>query len=555
MRAIKILALGVVALMAVAINPISAQSLSRSTSWHWDGGTIVVDTPERAEGQEHVVGLSVAPIRNVRVAFVGLGMRGPWAVWRFSCIPGVEVVALCDYERERAEACQKFLRNESLMPADIYWGERGYEAICSREDVDLVYIATDWNHHFPVAECAMEHGKHTAIEVPSAMNLEQCWRLIDLAEQRRLHCFILENCCYDYFEMTALNMAQQGVFGEIVRAEGAYIHTLDEFWDSYWLDPEDDDVDELHWRLKYNKENRGDLYATHGLGPVAQCMDIHRGDRFTTLVAMDTESFVGKELVESRTGEECTDFRNGDHTTTLMRTARGKVVEIQHNVMTPQPYNRLFKLTGTRGYATKYPTAELALSDESLKRDDAPQMDNLSAHSFLSHEQRNAVLDTYYHPILAKFGERGREMGHGGMDYIMDARLVYCLQNGLPLDMDVYDMAEWCSLAELGALSMDNNCASVAFPDFTRGYWNIVDGYNHAYADNETETEAIAEAYTQAQRRATEQYALWTLYDAVAAARNSGDTAAEAKALKRLNTAKTKARNAMYSEVQRNINR
>ncbi|MBO7266017.1 MAG: Gfo/Idh/MocA family oxidoreductase [Alistipes sp.] len=555
MRAIKILALGVVALMAVAINPTSAQSLSRTTSWHWDGGTIVVDTPERAEGQEHVVGLSVTPIRNVRVAFVGLGMRGPWAVWRFSCIPGVEVVALCDYERDRAEACQKFLRNESLMPADVYWGERGYEAICSREDVDLVYIATDWNHHFPVAECAMEHGKHTAIEVPSAMNLEQCWRLIDLAEQRRLHCFILENCCYDYFEMTALNMAQQGVFGEIVRAEGAYIHTLDEFWDSYWLDPEDDDVDELHWRLKYNKENRGDLYATHGLGPVAQCMDIHRGDRFTTLVAMDTESFVGKELVESRTGEECTDFRNGDHTTTLMRTARGKVVEIQHNVMTPQPYNRLFKLTGTRGYATKYPTAELALSGESLKRDDAPQMDNLSAHSFLSHEQRNAVLDAYYHPILAKFGERGREMGHGGMDYIMDARLVYCLQNGLPLDMDVYDMAEWCSLAELGALSMDNNCASVAFPDFTRGYWNIVDGYNHAYADNEAETEAIAEAYTLAQRRATEQYALWTLYDAVAAARNSGDTAAEAKALKRLNTAKTKARNAMYSEVQRNINR
>ncbi len=541
--------------MAVAINPISAQSLSRTTSWHWDGGTIVVDTPERAEGQEHVVGLSVAPIRNVRVAFVGLGMRGPWAVWRFSCIPGVEVVALCDYERERAEACQKFLRNESLMPADIYWGERGYEAICSREDVDLVYIATDWNHHFPVAECAMEHGKHTAIEVPSAMNLEQCWRLIDLAEQRRLHCFILENCCYDYFEMTALNMAQQGVFGEIVRAEGAYIHTLDEFWNSYWLDPEDDDVDELHWRLKYNKENRGDLYATHGLGPVAQCMDIHRGDRFTTLVAMDTESFVGKELVKSRTGEECTDFRNGDHTTTLMRTARGKVVEIQHNVMTPQPYNRLFKLTGTRGYATKYPTAELALSGESLKRDDAPQMDNLSAHSFLSHEQRNAVLDAYYHPILAKFGERGREMGHGGMDYIMDARLVYCLQNGLPLDMDVYDMAEWCSLAELGALSMDNKCAAVAFPDFTRGYWNIVDGYNHAYADNEAETEAIAEAYTQAQRRATEQYALWTLYDAVAAARNSGDAAAEAKALKRLNTAKTKARNAMYSEVQRNINR
>jgi hypothetical protein len=477
-------------------------------------------------------------------------MRGPWAVWRFSCIPGVEIVALCDYEYERAEACQKYLREQGLMPADIYYGERGYEAICQRDDIDLVYIATDWNHHFPVAKMAMEYGKHAAIEVPSAMNLDQCWTLIDLAEQRRLHCFILENCCYDYFEMTALNMVQSGLLGEVIRAEGAYIHTLDEYWDSYWLDPEDDDIGELHWRLKYNMENRGDLYATHGLGPVAQCMNIHRGDRFTTLVAMDTESFVGKELVENKTGEECAEFRNGDHTTTLMRTARGRVVEIQHNVMTPQPYNRLFKLTGTKGYATKYPIPELALTSEALRSSGAPQMDNLSGHSFMNHDQRDAILDSYYHPILEKFGEIGREMGHGGMDYIMDARLVYCLQNGLPLDMDVYDMAEWCCLAELGTLSMDNNCASVAFPDFTRGHWMDVDGYRHAYAENEAETEALAMGYTQAQKSATERYNLWALYDALKVARDSGDAKAIAKASKRLDIAKQSAREAIDDEVK-----
>ena len=545
----------ILAVVAVAMTLIlgtataEAQSLSATTTWHWEQGTIVVDIPERAEGQEHAVGLAVAPIKNLRVAFVGLGMRGPWAVWRFSCIPGVEIVALCDYEYERAEACQKFLRGEGLMPADIYYGERGYEAICERDDIDLVYIATDWNHHFPVAKAAMESGKHTAIEVPSAMNLEQCWTLIDLAEQRRLHCFILENCCYDYFEMTALNMAQSGLLGEVVRAEGAYIHTLDAYWDSYWKDPEDNDTSDLHWRLKYNMENRGDLYATHGLGPVAQCMNIHRGDRFTTLVAMDTESFVGKELVESKTGEECTEFRNGDHTTTLMRTARGKVVEIQHNVMTPQPYNRLFKLTGTRGYATKYPTAELALSSEALKASGAPQMDNLNGHSFMTHEQRDALLEAYYHPILKKFGEKGRDMGHGGMDYIMDARLVYCLQNGLPLDMDVYDMAEWCCLAELGALSMDNNSAAVAFPDFTRGHWNESQCYTHAYADDEQSTEAVAMAYTSAQKSATEQFKLWSLYDALKAARESGDTKAEAKAQKRLNAAKASARAEITQQV------
>jgi predicted dehydrogenase len=382
------------------------------------------------------------------------------------------------------------------------------------------------------------------------MNLEQCWSLIDLAESKRLHCFILENCCYDYYELTALNMAQQGLFGEIIRAEGAYIHTLDIYWDSYWHDPNDNDTDGLNWRLKYNMENRGDLYATHGLGPVAQCMNIHRGDRFTTLVAMDTESFVGKELVESRTGEECKEFRNGDHTTTLMRTARGKVVEIQHNVMTPQPYNRLFKLTGTKGYATKYPTPEFALSSEGLKSAGAPQMDNLNAHGFVTAEQREMLMEAYRHPLIEQFGELGREMGHGGMDYIMDARLVYCLQNGLPLDMDVYDMAEWCCLAELGSLSMDNNCAAVAFPDFTRGHWNDVEGYRHAYAENEAATSAKAEAYTLAQREVTADMKLWELYFAVADARTKGDTKAEAKAQRRLDAAKVAARKAISEKIK-----
>ncbi len=539
----KFLGYALVAVMALSATASQAQSLSPSTKWHWEKGTIVIDAPERPAGQEHVLNLSVAPIKTVRVAFVGLGMRGPWAVMRFCHIPGVEIVALCDYEEGRARDSQKFLREAGLVPADIYYGEKGYEELCKRSDIDLVYIATDWNHHYPVAKFAMENGKHVAIEVPSAMNLEQCWSLINLSEQLRLHCFILENCCYDYYEMNALAMAQDGVFGEIIRAEGAYIHELSAFWRSYWKDPNDNDVDDLHWRLKYNMENRGDVYATHGLGPVAQCMNIHRGGRFTTLIAMDTESFAGKEFVKGVTGKEPKQFLNGDHTTTLMRTAKGKVVEIQHNVMTPQPYNRLFKLTGTKGYATKYPTPEYALSGEVLKGTSAPNMDDINAHGFLNAEQKKALESKYYHPILTKFGEKGREMGHGGMDYIMDARLVYCLQNGLPLDMDVYDMAEWCALAELGAISMDNNCASVAFPDFTRGHWNEVAGYKHAYAApaDEAATEAAAEAYTAAQKEVTAKRNLWALYDAVMTAKESGNAKAVARAEAKLANAKAAA--------------
>ena len=503
--------------LSLSANVMDAQSLSPSTKWHWNKGTIVVDTPQRPAGQQDVLNLTAPKIQNVRVAFVGLGMRGPGAVNRFCHIPGVQIVALCDYEEARAEACQGYLKKAGLAPAAIYSGEKGYEEVCKRPDVDLVYVATDWDHHFPVAKCALENGKHTAIEVPSAMNLEQCWDLINLSEKTRKHCMILENCCYDYYELNALQMTQAGVFGEVLRAEGAYIHNLDDFWDYYWKNPAND-PDKLGWRMKYNMENRGDVYATHGLGPVAQCLNIHRGDRFTTLVAMDTKSAHGKAYVEKKTGKPCNNFRNGDHTTTLMRTAEGKVVEIQHNVMNPQPYKRLFKLTGTKGYATKYPSEAIALDQSQLAASGVePQVDNLTSHGFLPQAEYDALMKKYQSPIITKYGEIGREMGHGGMDYMMDARMVYCLQNGLPLDMDVYDLAEWCCLAELGTLSMDNNCASVEFPDFTRGNWKKVKGYKHAYAPaaDEAAVEAAAKAFTAAQKEAVAANNLWDLYDNV----------------------------------------
>ena len=507
----SMLACALTALLALGGLQGQAQSLSPSTKWHWDKGTIVVDTPTRPAGQEHVLGLKAPKLDVVRVGFVGLGMRGPGAVERFTYIPGVQIVALCDYEEARAEACQKFLRKAGLPPADIYSGAKGYEELCKRDDIDLVYVATDWDHHFPVAKCALENGKHTAIEVPSAMNLEQCWELINLSEKTRKHCMILENCCYDWFEMNTLNMAQHGVFGEIIRAQGAYIHNLDDFWPYYWKNGKDD---KLGWRLRYNMENRGDVYATHGLGPVAQALNIHRGDRMTTLVAMDTKSVHGKELVKRATGED-RDFRNGDHTTTLIRTENGKVIEIQHDVMNPQPYNRLYQLTGTKGFANKYPVEGYAVDASQLKAaGHQPQVDNLSAHGFMPEAEKKALEAQYQHPILKKYGDMAKEVGgHGGMDFIMDSRLVYCLQNGLPLDMDVYDLAEWCSLAELGSLSMDNGCAPVAFPDFTRGHWNDVKGYKHAFASPEDEAaaEAKAKAFTEELKKGAEK--AWKKYD------------------------------------------
>ena len=542
MKKLKLFSLAFAAMLSLGFQSANAQSLSPTTKWHWNKGKIVIETPQRPEGQKDVLGLALPKKKVVRIGLVGLGMRGPGAVENFSLIPGVQVVALCDYEEKRAVKQNERLRKNGLAPAAVYYGEKGYEALCKRPDIDLVYIATDWEHHAIVAKCALENGKNVADEVPSAMNLQECWDLINLAEQKQLNCMILENCCYDWFEMRTLNMAQHGVFGEILRAQGAYIHNLDDFWDYYWKNPNGSDPDQLGWRLKYNKENRGDLYATHGLGPVAQALDIHRGDRMKTLVSMDTKSVHGKELVEKKTGKPCTEFRNGDHTTTLIRTEGEKVIELQHDVMNPQPYNRLYQLMGTRGFANKYPVEGYAVDASQLKATgNQPKVDDLSTHSFMPDEQRKALEEKYESPILKKFGKLAKEVGgHGGMDFVMCARLIYCLQNGLPLDMDVYDLAEWCAIAELSAISLDNDCSPVTFPDFTRGLWNKEKGYRHAYATPEQEaaTEATANAYTKAYKEATAKLRLWTLYDNMM---NAKTDAAKKKAQVALNKGVAKA--------------
>ena len=434
---------------------------------------IVVSTPKRPAGQTDVVGLTAPKLDTVRVGFIGLGMRGPGAVSRFTHIPGTKVVALCDIRPERVEASQNILKKAGLPEAAVYSGsEDAWKQLCERDDIDLVYIATDWKHHAQMGVYAMEHGKHVAIEVPAAMTLDEIWSLINTSEKTRKHCMQLENCVYDFFELTSLNMAQQGVFGDVLHVEGSYIHNLEEFWPEYWN----------NWRMDYNRNNRGDVYATHGMGPACQLLSIHRGDRMDYLVSMDTKAVNGPAIVEKSTGEKVEDFQNGDQTTTVIRTKNGKTMLIQHNVMTPRPYSRMYQLVGTDGYASKYPIQEYCLRPTQVDSKDVPNHENLNAHGSVSESVKKALMNKYKHPIHKDLEETAKKVGgHGGMDYIMDYRLVYCLRNGLPLDMDVYDLAEWCCMAELTRLSIENNSAPVSVPDFTRGGWQKVNGYSHAF--------------------------------------------------------------------------
>ena len=427
-------------------------------------GVIVFDEPAPAKGQEDMLLFAADPIDTVRTGFIGLGMRGPDAVRRFTYIDGAKVVALCDLEADRVAKSQEILAGRGKPAAAEYSGEDGWKQLCERDDIDLVYICTNWQTHVDMAVYAMECGKHVAVEVPAAMSVAECWRLVDTSERTRKHCMMLENCVYDFFELTCLNMAQQGLFGEVLHAEGAYIHNLEPFWD-YYHD---------NWRLDFNQKHSGDVYATHGFGPDCQVLNIHRGDKLEYLVSMDTKSVVGLEVAKEKMGVDT--FANGDQTSTLVKTRNGKTILVQHNVYTPRPYDRMYQLVGTKGFADKYPNSAFAFEPDQIA-DAAAEYDNLSSHSYVPREVRDSLMAKYKHPIAREIEEKALEVGgHGGMDFIMDYRLVWCLRNGKPLDMDVYDAAEWSCLGELTAASIANGSKPVKIPDFTRGRWNKVDG-------------------------------------------------------------------------------
>ena len=454
--------------LIVSVQPI-AYGAGKSKAYSIKKGMIHFKEPARAKGQTSMLGFAAAPIKNVRVGIIGLGMRGKGFAKRLTIIEDAEVVAICDLVQENLDKTQRIIEKAGGKRAVEYVGPDKWKELCQRNDIDLVYIITDWCSHTPMAVYAMEHGKHVAIEVPAATSVAECWQLVDTSERTRKHCMMLENCIYDHFELTALNMAQHGLFGEIIHGEGAYIHSLEEFWHGY----------HNNWRLKFNQTHRGDVYATHGLGPICQAMNIHRGDRMTHLVSMDTDSWIGKDLAKKSLGSD--KFANGDHTSTLIRTHKGKTIELQHNVYTPRPYNRLYQLTGTKGFANKYPVEGILLQFDESNSNIVPDHENLSAHKFLPQDVFKALMEKYRHPIQTELMEKAKKVGgHGGMDFIMDSRLIYCLRNGLPLDQDVYDAAEWSCIGELTAASIEHNSMPVAVPDFTRGEWNKLNGLTFA---------------------------------------------------------------------------
>lgn len=411
--------------------------------------------PSPGVGAFNMSGYAAPKIDKVRVGFIGLGNRGPGAVERISYIEGAQIVALCDNRPERLPMAQKILTDKGLPKAKEYTGEEGWKALCESKDIDLVYIATPWKLHTPMALYAMKNDKHAASEVPIAVTLDECWQLVETSEKTKKHCMMLENCCYDFFELLTLNMARNGMFGELIHAEGAYIHNLLE------MNFDKDSYSKM-WRLRENASRNGNLYPTHGLGPIAQCLNINRGDKMDHMVSMSSNDFMMGEMAKEKAAKD--PFYNefvgkpyrGNMNTTVIRTYKGKTIMVQHDVTSPRPYSRIHLISGTKGVASKWPEPEKIAF----------------GHEWIKPEELKALYDKYTPPIVTHVGEIAKQIGgHGGMDFIMDWRLIDCLRNGLPLDQDVYDGALWSSIAPLSEKSVANRSRTVDIPDFTKGNW------------------------------------------------------------------------------------
>lgn len=399
-------------------------------------------------------GYAAPKIETVRVGIIGLGMRGPGAVNRISHIDGVEIKGLSDLIPDRVDSAKKSLNSSRHNPTSYSGSEDAWKALCDRDDIDLIYICTPWHIHTPMAVYAMEAGKHVAVEVPAAVTVDECWQLVETSEKTKKHCMMLENCCYDFFELMTLNMARQGYFGEIIHAEGAYIHDLLD------LNFSKNGYQDM-WRLKENYRD-GNLYPTHGLGPVCQIMDINRGDKMDYLTSMASNDFHMADKAKELAAKD--DFYNefvgkdyrGNMNTTSIRTAKGRTIMVQHDVTSPRPYSRIHLVSGTKAFARKYPSpARVA-----------------KGHEWLSQEEFDKLETTYTPEIVKKVGEMAKKIGgHGGMDFMMDWRLIDCLRNGLPLDQDVYDAALWSVIGPLSEWSVANRSDSIDVPDFTAGSW------------------------------------------------------------------------------------
>lgn len=393
------------------------------------------------------------PLDKVRIGFIGVGGRGTGHVRDLVRIPGVEMKAICDIVPSKVERAQNLVEQAGQPRPESYTrGEQDYKRLCARNDLDMIYIATPWEWHVPMCLEAMKNGKHAATEVPAATTVEDCWRLVEASESTGKHCIMLENCCYDRVELMALNMVRKGLLGETVHGECGYLHDLRALKFSR--------QGEGLWRLNHALRQNGDLYPTHGLGPVAQTFGVNRGNLFDHMVSMASKPCALHQFAVEKFGADSPqahlDIVLGDVVSSLIRTRAGQTILVVHNTDSPRPYSRKILIQGSKGLLEKYPTPQIYV-DGRGKEDQWQNLENFAGE--------------FEHPLWKTLQEKAKGSGHGGMDFVMNYRLMECLRKGEAPDMDVYDAAALSAVVELSERSIGNRSRTVDFPDFTRGKW------------------------------------------------------------------------------------
>jgi hypothetical protein len=427
--------------------------------------------PPTAAGGGSMIGIPFEKRSTVRFGLIGCGGRGRSLLHDLLGVPGVEVKAVCDIVPEKVQRAQAaVVKAGQKEPAGYTKGDHDFENLVKRGDLDLVYVATPWRWHVPMAVAAMGAGVHAGVEVPSAVTLEECWTLVDTSEKTRRHCMILENCCYGWNELLVLDMVRAGVFGELTHAECAYIHDLRQV---ELFKTEGEGL----WRRDEHFKRNGNLYPTHGLGPVALYLDVNRGDRFTRLVSMSSPSlglqaWRDRHLAADDPRRKET-YATGDMNTSLVQTAKGRTIVLQHDVVSPRPYSRINMLSGTLATFADYPPRIFfdAANKLAPPRPKGEEEDWIPVTQERTKRAPGGIEDRFEHPLWKELERQAQDSGHGGMDYVMSWRLVQCLQQGLPPDLDVYDAAAWSAPAALSEKSVAQGSTAVEFPDFTRGGW------------------------------------------------------------------------------------
>ncbi len=408
---------------------------------------------EAKPNAKSMIGVPFEKRDQVRLGIVGVGERGKSMIHDLLGIENLEIKALCDNVKANAEQGKAQIEKAGRPAPELYTdGDYAFEKLCQRDDIDFVYSPTPWEWHAPVALAAMKNGKHVGVEVPMATTMKDIWELVETSEKTRKHCIMMENCCYDFNETLVLNMVRAGLFGEITHGEAAYLHDLRRILN--------EDRSEGLWRRAWHTRLNGNLYPTHGLGPVANYMNINRGDKFDYLVSMSSPSRSLDLYREQTVAKDSPKWKEkyvaGDINTTLIKTNKGLTIKVQHDTSTPRPYDRINLIQGTKGLFRDYPARVLVEGQEEKHR-----FTDLTKYK-----------EKYTHWLWTKLGKDAENAGHGGMDYIMAWRLVQCFREGLTPDMDVYDGASWSAPFPMSAESVGKGSMPIKFPDFTRGKWS-----------------------------------------------------------------------------------